>query len=149
VFPSPKNSKEHVGDIKHSFCRAVKIAEIPHITLHQLRHTFCTRLSEADVPLPVIQELAGHASIVMTRRYMHPANELKRKAVELILAPGKVAEPATKAATTPSNLKLVGRQAGRNLLYSKGLGLGHNTGKQCCPLPRRGSSGYTMACNAL
>ncbi|MGD0921670.1 MAG: site-specific integrase [Terriglobia bacterium] len=100
VFPSPKNSKEHVGDIKHSFCRAVKIAEIPHITFHQLRHTFCSRLSDAGVPLAVIQELAGHASIVMTRRYMHPANELKRKAVELILAPGKVAEPATKAATT-------------------------------------------------
>ena len=106
VFPSPKCPGEHVSDVKHSFSRAVKLAGIPHFTMHCLRHTFCTRLADAGVPLPVIQELAGHASILMTRRYTHPANELKQKAVELLLQGRQEPAPATKPATadvTPAN----------------------------------------------
>jgi integrase len=108
VFPSSKAPGEHIGDVKNSLRRAVKISGITPVTCHQLRHTFCSRLSDAGVPIAVIQELAGHASIVMTRRYMHPANELKRKAVELVLPTKKEkrrqkkekkAKPATKAAT--------------------------------------------------
>ena len=87
VFPSPKTPGEHIGDVKNSFRRAVQIAGIPHITFHQLRHTFCSRLGDGGVA--VIQELAGHASILTTHRYMHPANELKRKAVEALVRPEK------------------------------------------------------------
>jgi hypothetical protein len=36
--------------------------------------------------MPVIQDLAGHASITMTRRYTHPADERKQQAVEALLA---------------------------------------------------------------
>jgi integrase len=102
VFPSPSNPREHLRDIKHSFQRAVKLSGIAHLTMHQLRHTFCSRLSDAGVPLAVIQELAGHASPVVTRRYMHPANELKIKAVELLLKAKKEAVPTTKP-TTPKH----------------------------------------------
>jgi integrase len=105
LFPSPDrfqhqtDSERHLADVKKAFHRAVKLAGIPHITFHQLRHTFCTRLADAGVPLPVIQDLAGHASIIMTRRYTHPGNELKQKAVELLLAGQDQAEIATKPAT--------------------------------------------------
>jgi integrase len=100
VFPSPQNPAEHVGDVKNSFKRAVKIANLRRITFHQLRHTFCSRLSDSGVSLAVIQELAGHASILVTRRYLHPDNELKIKAVEKILRAEKTALPTTKS-TTP------------------------------------------------
>jgi integrase len=91
VFPSPKRfqtlgkPEKHIGDVKNAFRRAVRLSGIEPITFHQLRHTFCSRLADAGVPLPVIQDLAGHASITMTRRYTHPADEMKQKAVEILV----------------------------------------------------------------
>lgn len=43
---------------------------------HVLRHTFCSHLAIAGVPAKAIQELAGHADLKTTLRYMHlsPAN---------------------------------------------------------------------------
>jgi hypothetical protein len=49
--------------------------------------------------MPVIQDLAGHASIIMTRRYTHPADERKQQAVEALLGSPKGLEPATEPAT--------------------------------------------------
>jgi hypothetical protein len=76
-----------------------RLAGIKKITFHQLRHTFCSRLADAGVPLPVIQKLAGRASITMTSRYTHPADELKQSAVEVLLKGRKGLESATKSAT--------------------------------------------------
>jgi integrase len=111
VFPSPERfqqmegTERHIGDVKHGFQRAVKLSRIPHITFHQLRHTFCTRLASAGVSLSVIQELAGHASILMTRRYTHPSNELKQRAVELLTRNESGARSATQSATVVPALK--------------------------------------------
>ena len=49
--------------------------------------------------MPVIQDLAGHASITMTRRYTHPADERKQQDVEALLGSPKGLEPATEPAT--------------------------------------------------
>jgi integrase len=90
VFPSfdrfqDEGRERHICDIKHAFQKAVKLSGIPKITFHQLRHTFCSRLANAGVSMSVIQELAGHSSILTTRRYTHPDVELKRKAVEMLV----------------------------------------------------------------
>jgi len=39
--------------------------------IHLLRHTFCSHLAAAGVPAKAIQELAGHADLSTTLRYMH------------------------------------------------------------------------------
>jgi integrase len=39
--------------------------------IHQLRHTFCSRLAMRGAPAKAIQELAGHANLSTTMRYMH------------------------------------------------------------------------------
>lgn len=39
--------------------------------VHVLRHTFCSHLAIAGVPAKAIQELAGHADLKTTLRYMH------------------------------------------------------------------------------
>lgn len=41
--------------------------------IHILRHTFCSHLAAAGVPAKAIQELAGHADLKTTLRYMHLA----------------------------------------------------------------------------
>ena len=109
VFPSPKRfqiqgqPESHISDVKNAFRRAVSLAGIRPITFHQLRHTFCSRLADAGVPMPVIQDLAGHASITMTRRYTHPTDERKQQAVEALLGSPKGLEPATEPATETVN----------------------------------------------
>jgi integrase len=105
VFPSPKRfqkpdkAERHIGDVKNAFRRAVRLSGIDPITFHQLRHTFCSRLADAGVPMPVIQDLAGHASIIMTRRYTHPSEELKQRAVEMLVRGQTAVLAATKSAT--------------------------------------------------
>jgi len=43
--------------------------------LHSLRHTFCTRLGEAGAEVFLIQRLAGHHSVTVSERYVHPTPE--------------------------------------------------------------------------
>jgi integrase len=43
--------------------------------LHSLRHRFCTRLGEAGTEAFLIQRLAGHQSVTVSERYVHPTPE--------------------------------------------------------------------------
>lgn len=49
--------------------------------LHVFRHTFCTHLAAAGVPVSTIRELAGHASLDMTLRYIHVEMRDKFRAI--------------------------------------------------------------------
>jgi integrase len=49
--------------------------------LYDLRHTYASRAVMAAVDLPTLAALLGHTSIQMTMRYVHPAEERKREAV--------------------------------------------------------------------
>lgn len=70
-----------IESVTRSFNAAVRRAKIPRCRFHDLRHTFATRLVLAGVDLATVQELMGHASIITTRRYAHPAPANKRAAV--------------------------------------------------------------------
>lgn len=51
---------------------------------HVLRHTFCSHLAAAGVPAKAIQELAGHADLSTTLRYMHLSPGDRGAAVEAL-----------------------------------------------------------------
>lgn len=51
---------------------------------HSFRHSFVSLCRESNVPLKVIEELVGHASPMMTRRYTHTAHEEAARAVAMI-----------------------------------------------------------------
>lgn len=55
--------------------------------VHILRHTFCTRLAMANEPARVIQELAGHAHLTTTMRYMHVVTGAKEHAIKALNRP--------------------------------------------------------------
>lgn len=42
---------------------------------HIFRHTAITRWANSGVPLPIVQKWAGHSSIEMTMKYVHPSEE--------------------------------------------------------------------------
>ena len=46
-------------------------AGLEHGSFHATRHTFCTRLAARGIAPRTIQELAGHADLSTTQRYMH------------------------------------------------------------------------------
>jgi integrase-like protein len=56
--------------------------------VHILRHTFCSHLSMRGAPARAIQELAGHADLTMTQRYMHLSPAALDAAIQLLDRPG-------------------------------------------------------------
>ena len=70
VFTSPR-TKTKYKDFKSTFSNAVKRANIPHITFHELRHTTASRLNELGVDLATIQEYLDHSDAKVTQRYIH------------------------------------------------------------------------------
>jgi integrase len=68
-------------DFRTAFEGAVKRADIPDFTFHDLRHTFASPLVMKGVDLPTVKELMGHKHINMTLRYTHLANSHKKDAV--------------------------------------------------------------------
>jgi len=81
-----------LGEVKKAFQGALKRANLPReIRFHDLRHTFGTRLAALNVDAATIMKLMRHRSLDMVMRYVHPAEQSKRNAVELLLAlPTKV-----------------------------------------------------------
>jgi len=67
-----------------SFRKVMKCLSIRDLCFHSLRHTFASNPAMNGVDLATIQELLGHKSIVMTKRYSHPTPEHKKKAVECL-----------------------------------------------------------------
>ncbi|MSV35280.1 MAG: site-specific integrase [Bryobacterales bacterium] len=59
--------------------------------LHSLRHTMLTRLGEAGVDAFTIMRIAGHSSIMMSQRYVHPSSEAMGRAIEKLEAQNEVA----------------------------------------------------------
>jgi len=49
--------------------------------IHILRHTFCSHLAMRGAPAKAIQELAGHADLSTTMRYMHLSPTAKAEAI--------------------------------------------------------------------
>lgn len=88
--------------------------------LHVLRHTFCSHLAMRGASTRTIRDLAGHASISTTERYMHLADGEKTRAIGLLETGRNTRRPlkteaagtrqvghATEA-LTPTRFELVG-----------------------------------------
>jgi hypothetical protein len=58
-----------------------------HGGVHILRHTFCSHLAMRGAPARAIQELAGHADLTMTQRYMHLSPAALDSAIRLLEQP--------------------------------------------------------------
>jgi integrase len=83
VFPSPHDIQRPIGSVKKAHSAAIRRANIKrHFRLYDLRHTFATRAVASGADLPTLSALLGHASILMTMRYVHPAADQKRAAME-------------------------------------------------------------------
>src|SRR2546428_2431400 len=55
--------------------------------IHRLRHTFCSHRAMHGAPAKAIQELAGHADLSTTMRYMHLSPASLNQAIRLLEQP--------------------------------------------------------------
>lgn len=75
--------------------------------LHSLRHTFCTRLGGAGTEAFLIQRLAGHHSVTVSERYVHPTPESAVLAIRrLDAANGNFSGERTGTITSTDTLAL-------------------------------------------
>jgi site-specific recombinase XerD len=63
---------------------AQRVAAVPESGVHVLRHTFCSHLTMQGAPARAIQELAGHADLSTTQRYMHLSPAATEDAIRLL-----------------------------------------------------------------
>jgi integrase len=63
----PLNEKIIADHVDH----AARATKLKNRGVHVLRHTFCSHLTMRGAPARAIQELAGHADLRTTQRYMH------------------------------------------------------------------------------
>jgi integrase len=89
-----EETKTHLKDVKTAFratcARAKKNPDdekdpgITDVRFHDLRHTAFSWMDQEGVKITTIQKIAGHASIEMTRRYIHERSEDERAAVGIL-----------------------------------------------------------------
>jgi integrase len=63
---------------------AQRVAGLAEQGVHILRHTFCSHLAMKGAPARAIQELAGHADLSTTQRYMHLSPAATEDAIRLL-----------------------------------------------------------------
>jgi integrase len=90
VFANGKG-KQYLGTSINHLHREVAAPEIDgkrrpifgsDFVLHSLRHTMLTRLGESGVDAFTIMRIAGHSSVVVSQRYVHPTPEAIERAFE-------------------------------------------------------------------
>jgi integrase/recombinase XerD len=82
LFYSPGSSKTLSYEASRAmFNKYIEKAGLTHkgYTLHCLRHTFASELLNAGMRLECVQQLLGHSSIEMTRRYARLTDNTRKE----------------------------------------------------------------------
>jgi integrase len=113
VFPSTSREGHFNKDTaKDQHAKAIASAKLTHFQPYILRHTALTELANAGCDAFTLARIAGHSSITITQRYVHPQTD----AIERAFAPfgsgvgtnlGTVLE-----GPNPARLQLVGAKGG-------------------------------------
>jgi integrase len=78
-------SPHNASNIRRSFNRLIKLANVPKIRFHDLRHTHATLLLSKGVNIKVISERLGHSNIKVTLdTYSHVLPTMQEEAVRKI-----------------------------------------------------------------
>jgi len=94
--------------IRRLMKRASEDLGYPDVTIHTLRHTFASRLVQGGRPIFNVQELMGHKTQEMTKRYAHLAPDhgvedisvLEQRGVDLVQSGVKMEQNYTNIQKT-------------------------------------------------
>ena len=83
VWPaSTRSGHLEPSSIKKQHSKAIGASKVRPFVLYSLRHTFLTRLGESGCDTWTLARIAGHSSIAISARYVHPSHDSVLAAVE-------------------------------------------------------------------
>ncbi|WMJ78448.1 MULTISPECIES: tyrosine-type recombinase/integrase [unclassified Sedimentibacter] len=84
LFPSSTGTYIDAKNLRRSWERLLKRAEIPYRKFHALRHTFATTLLNNGIDIVTVSQLLGHSSIKTTEIYLHLLKEANIEATSVL-----------------------------------------------------------------
>jgi integrase len=81
LIPNPETRLPFVS-IKHAWQRAIRVAKLPGLRIHDLRHSAASFMVNSGIDLFAVGKVLGHANVASTARYSHLANATLLAAVE-------------------------------------------------------------------
>src|SRR5450432_4627274 len=76
TWPAPTRSCHLEGSsIKKQHAKALETSKVRPFVLYSLRHTFLTRLGESGCDAWTLAKVAGHSSVAISSRYVHPSED--------------------------------------------------------------------------
>ena len=76
MWPAPTQSG-HIepSSLKKQNSKALRLSKLRPFVLYSLRHTFLTRLGQSGCDVWTLARIAGHSSIAISARYVHPSED--------------------------------------------------------------------------
>jgi integrase/recombinase XerD len=86
LFTTQKNPRRGFSPntLAGHFCTLMREAKIEGGSSHSMRRSFITSLADKGVSVRVLQELAGHANLQTTAKYIAVNDAVMRRAVDLV-----------------------------------------------------------------
>jgi len=76
VWAAPTRSGHfEKSTLKKQHKTALRLSQVRPFVLYSLRHTFLTRLGESGCDAWTLARIAGHSSVAMSARYVHPSED--------------------------------------------------------------------------
>jgi integrase len=76
VWSAPTRSGHfEKSTLKKQHKKALRLSRVRPFVLYSLRHTFLTRLGESGCDAWTLARIAGHSSVAMSARYVHPSED--------------------------------------------------------------------------
>src|SRR5712691_2852016 len=83
VWPAPtKSGHIEPSSLKKQHSKTLRLSNVRPFVLYSLRHTFLTRLGQSGCDVWTLARVAGHGSIGISARYVHPSEDAVLAAVE-------------------------------------------------------------------
>jgi integrase len=83
VWPAPtKSGHTEPSTLKKQHSKALRLSKVRPFVLYSLRHTFLTRLGQSGCDVWTLARVAGHSSIAISARYVHPSEDAVLEAME-------------------------------------------------------------------
>ena len=76
MWPAPTMTG-HIepSSLKKQHSKALRLSKVRPFVLYSLRHTFLTRLGQSGCDVWTLARIAGHSSIAISARYVHPSED--------------------------------------------------------------------------
>jgi len=82
VWAAPtKSGHVEPSSLKKRHTNTLKLSKVRPFVLYSLRHTFLTRLGQSGCDVWTLARIAGHSSIAILARYVHPSEDAVLKAM--------------------------------------------------------------------